>query len=118
VNFLADESVDKSIVEHLRKNDYHVVYIAEMDPGLSDESVFQLANSESAVLITADKDFGELVYRQKRISHGVVLIRLAGLSSSRKGQVVYAAVSKHTKELSHAFTVVTPGIIRIRKKDF
>lgn len=118
MNFIADESVDKSIVEYLRKNDHFVMYIAEMEPGLSDEEVFQLANSENAILITADKDFGELVYRQKRISHGVVLIRLAGLSSSRKGQVVYAAVSNHITELMHSFTVVTPGIIRIRRKDF
>jgi predicted nuclease of predicted toxin-antitoxin system len=114
MNFLADESVDKAIVECLRENGHLVMYIAEMEPGLSDEEVFQVANKENAILITADKDFGELVYRLKRISHGVVLIRLSGLSTVRKGQIVYATVSKHMKELVHTFTVVTPGIIRIR----
>lgn len=114
MNFLADESVDKAIVECLRENGQLVMYIAEMEPGLSDEEVIQAANKENAILITADKDFGELVYRLKRISHGVILIRLSGLSTVRKGQIVYATVGKHMKELAHTFTVVTPGIIRIR----
>ena len=43
MNFLADESVDRSIVEFLRKNEHSITYIAEMEPGLSDEKVFQIA---------------------------------------------------------------------------
>lgn len=115
MNFLADESVDRSIVEFLRENEHSVIYIAEMEPGLSDEKVFQIANNENAILITADKDFGELVYRQKRTSHGVILVRLAGLSSSRKALVFYTAVKKHMRELVNTFTVITPGLVRIRR---
>ncbi len=70
MNFLADESVDKPIVEGLRRQNYIVGYVAEMDPGISDDLVLDLANREKALLLTADKDFGELVFRLRRLSSG------------------------------------------------
>ena len=92
MKLLADENVDKVIVEHLRKDGHDVLYVIEMEPGISDDEVIQWANLESAMLLTADKDFGELVFRQSRIVRGVVLIRLAGLSPQRKAEVIGAAV--------------------------
>ena len=47
----------------MRRDGYSVDYIAEMQPGVSDEVVLTLANEHDMVLITADKDFGELIYR-------------------------------------------------------
>jgi len=84
VNFVADENVDRQIVEKLREDGHLVIYVAEIDPGISDDDVLRLAHQRSAVLITADKDFGELVFRQSLVAHGVLLIRLAGLSQARK----------------------------------
>lgn len=115
MKFLADESVDRQIVDRLRQDDHVVWYVAEMDPGISDEAVLNLANREAALLLTADKDFGELVYRQRRLVPGVVLIRLAGLSPMSKAEVVASAINKRTTELQRAFAVITPGRIRIRR---
>ena len=67
MNFLADESVDRPIVDSLRQRGHDVLYVAEMEPGISDDAVLDLANQEGALLLTADKDFGELVFRQRRI---------------------------------------------------
>jgi len=47
---------------------------------------------------------------------GVVLIRLAGLSAGRKAAIVASALAAHGQELPGAFTVVTPGAIRIRRR--
>ncbi|MEI6126630.1 MAG: DUF5615 family PIN-like protein [Pseudomonadota bacterium] len=55
MNFIADESVDKQIVDRLRLDGYFVDYVAEMDPGISDQTVFDLANKHKAILLTADK---------------------------------------------------------------
>ena len=66
--FLADESIDRQIVEQLGEEGHTVFYVAEMDPGISDDSVLSLANEKDAVLITADRDFGEMIFRQKKIS--------------------------------------------------
>lgn len=115
MNFVADESVDQRIVDVLRQDGHTVLYIAESRPGVSDDDVLSLANREAAALITADKDFGELVFRQGRISSGIILIRLAGLSQSAKGDTVSLAIRDHAPELSQAFTVITPGIVRIRR---
>ena len=68
MNFLADESIDRQIVERLRKEEYSVLYVVDMDPGLSNGDVFNLANQKKAILLTADKDFGEMVFHQKMIN--------------------------------------------------
>lgn len=115
MNFLADEGVDRQIVDHLRRDGHTVRYVAEMEPGISDDTVLDLAHREAEVLLTADKDFGELVFRQRRIASGILLVRLAGLSPARKAEVVASAVNQHGGELSGAFAVLTPGAFRIRR---
>ena len=49
MNFLADESIDKPIVEALRRKDFIVGYVSEMEPGISDDDVLRLANREKAL---------------------------------------------------------------------
>jgi predicted nuclease of predicted toxin-antitoxin system len=118
VNFLADESVDRPIVDSLRQRGHDVLYVAEMEPGISDDAVLDLANREGALLLTGDKDFGELVFRLGRFAPGVILLRLAGLSARSKGEVVVAAITQHIEELSRAFVVITPATVRIRRRTF
>jgi predicted nuclease of predicted toxin-antitoxin system len=116
MNFLADEGVDKQIVERLRIEGYSVLYVAEMQPGINDDLVLDLANQHSALLITADKDFGELVFRLRRLTSGVILLRLAGLSPERKAQIVAVIVNQYPDKLNGAFTVIAPGSLRIRQQ--
>jgi predicted nuclease of predicted toxin-antitoxin system len=115
VTFLADEGVDRQIVERLRLDGYEVAYVAEMSPGMADEIVLTESRNSASVLITADKDFGELVFRRRQASSGVLLVRLWGLKSAMKASVVSAAIREHAQELPGAFAVPTPGNIRIRR---
>jgi predicted nuclease of predicted toxin-antitoxin system len=117
MNLLADESVDRQIVDRLRRDEHRVWYVAEMEPGISDDVVLGLANQQAALLLTADKDFGELVFRQRRLTSGVVLVRLAGLSPTHKAEIVATVVKEHAVELPRAFAVITPGVVRIRRLD-
>lgn len=112
MNVLADEGVDRSIVEQLRADGHDVVYIAELSPSITDEEVLDLANTRGALLITADKDFGEIVFRLRQAHTGVLLLRLAGLSSGSKAKIVSGAVKDHELEL---FSVIDAAGIRIRK---
>ena len=66
-------------------------------------------------MITADKDFGELVFRQRQASTGVMLIRLSGLSPGQKALTVSLAIREHGPELPGAFAVLSPGNMRIRR---
>jgi predicted nuclease of predicted toxin-antitoxin system len=70
----------------LRREGFEVLYVAEMSPGLSDDDVLADAAHRQALLVTIDKDFGELVYRQGKVTTGVLLLRLAGLSEEESVQ--------------------------------
>ncbi|PAW82725.1 MAG: hypothetical protein B9S33_14805 [Pedosphaera sp. Tous-C6FEB] len=116
MNLLADEGVDAPIVARLRQDGHAVVYVAELDPGIPDDIVLSHANENRALLLTADKDFGELVYRLRRVHGGVVLVRLTGLSLAAKADLVSAAFQTHGSQFTGAFSVVAPGVIRVRPR--
>jgi predicted nuclease of predicted toxin-antitoxin system len=116
MKFVADENIDRQVIDRLRQDGHIVMSVSEMDPGISDDVVLDLSNQEGSLLLTADKDFGELVFRQHRLMTGVVLIRLAGLSPLLKAEVVASAIKRHITELSQAFALISPGVIRIRKR--
>jgi predicted nuclease of predicted toxin-antitoxin system len=78
VKIVADEGVDKQIVDRLRSEGHDVLFIAELEPGIDDDTVLMRSRKSDAVLLTADKDFGELVFRQRLLHSGVVLIRACG----------------------------------------
>lgn len=115
MKLLADEGIDLPIVESLRRDGHFVLYVAEMEPGIQDNEVLKRANKEKAILLTADKDFGELIYRQGLLSHGIILVRLKGLSPKLKGEIVSKAIQTHASKLRKIFAVITPSTIRIRK---
>ena len=114
MNFFADESVDQPIVERLRAEGHHVLAVIELERSIPDEEVLRRANQQAALLLTADKDFGELVFRQRLLATGVVLLRLAGLSPGAKAGIVATVIRDHARELEGTFTVVSPGMVRIR----
>src|SRR5687768_13441381 len=115
MDILADERVDGPVVIRLRKDGHNVQYVAEMDPGITDKEVLRLASDETTLLLTADKDFGELIFRQGYIQRGIVLFRLAGKPPLEKAEIVSSAIAKHREELLNAFSVVTDKSVRIRR---
>jgi predicted nuclease of predicted toxin-antitoxin system len=116
VNLVANEGVDRPVVERLRQDGHDVVYVADLSPSITDEEVLQQANARGAVLLTADKDFGELVFRQALVHSGVVLLRLAGLANVTKAEIVAEVCRDRAVELIGAFSVVSPGQVRIRRR--
>jgi len=114
MKLLADESVDGPVVERLRQEGHEVIYVAEFSPSIADEEVLQQANAHAALLVTADKDFGELVFRQGRVHAGVVLLRLAGLAPMAKAETVAAVLRDRAAELHKSFSVISRRAVRIR----
>jgi predicted nuclease of predicted toxin-antitoxin system len=114
LKIVADESVDKQIVEKLRLKGHDVVYVAELNPGTDDEVVLSYAEKATALLLTADKDFGVLVFRQRLAHSGVLLIRLAGLDADRKAELVVTTFDEHAEELRARFGVLTRSALRLR----
>ena len=115
MRLVADEGVDKPIVDALRAAGFLVEYFAEFAAGTEDEHILASASEPQSLLLTCDKDFGDLVFRQRLAMAGVVLIRLSGLSAQTKARVVVRALAAHMDEMAGAFTVIAPGLLRIRK---
>lgn len=115
MKFLADEGVEGVIVDYLRATGYDTKYIIEMERGIDDETVLSIARQEDRILITRDKDFGELVYLLNKLHSGIILNRLAGLSAIKKAELVTQVIKTYSHELYGSFTVIQPGAIRIKK---
>ena len=59
---IVDENVDQVLIEQLDSQNYDLLLIREYNPGLSDKEVIKLAKEKKSIIITEDKDFGELVF--------------------------------------------------------
>ena len=112
---MCDEGVERPVVDALRADGHDVSYVAELQPGIADDDVLAMADADEAVVVTTDKDFGELVFRQGRTHHGVVLLRLHGLTNDQKARNAARGIAEHEAELPRAFTVIDANRIRIRR---
>ena len=116
MNLLADESCAGPVIRALLEAGHDVVAIAEVAKGATDEQVLERALNEKRVLITEDRDFGELVYARGRSSAGVILVRFRSRARQAKPATVVEAVRKLGLRLQDAFTVVEPGRVRISNR--
>jgi predicted nuclease of predicted toxin-antitoxin system len=114
MNIVADECVDKVIVTILRQLKINVTYIAEIDPSISDEVVLKIAFDEKIVLLTSDKDFGKLIFKNKADNNGVILLRSTGLSYGEKTVLAKEILSVLKKDIRNCFVVITQDTVRIR----
>src|SRR4051794_28961775 len=106
MRLLADENVDGPVVARLRADGHEVAWVVEDAVGTPDDAVLARAYAEGIVLITADKDFGELVYRQRRPHAGILLLRLSGLDEGSKGDLISRAIGERGADLPGAFSVL------------
>jgi len=113
VRFLADVNVEKPIVEFLISQGYDVKWIPDYDCAMPDHDLMTLANDEKRILVTNDKDFGELVFLQKHISAGVILFRVKGQPVNEKVRLLEELLRKHVERLSVNLVVLTEKKIRI-----
>jgi len=107
MRIVADEGIERPIVVRLRTAGHDVIHIAEIARGITDPEVLELANQKEALLITYDKDFGDLVFYKQYHTQGVMLVRLPEtLSSLEKAEIVIDVISERQDELFHAFSVI------------
>jgi predicted nuclease of predicted toxin-antitoxin system len=111
--FLADENMPRFVVELLRSNGHDVAWIGELAPGANDQDVLQRSLSDQRVLITLDKDFGELAFRSgKRCSCGVILLRPKLTSPDAFARFVIALLAS-TIDWENHFSVAQEGRVRV-----
>lgn len=113
IRFLADESCDFAIVTALRGNRYDVLAVIDRAPGATDQQVIELALAEQRVLLTEDKDFGQLVFAANKAGGGVIFVRYPANLRKELPERVLELVNREGDRLQHAFAVLQPGRVRI-----
>ena len=114
MKFVADENFPRPALEALRNAGWEVFSVADECPGISDEEVAALCSEGQRVLLTFDKDFGELVFRRGlSAGSGVALFRLIPESPEEAADVALALV-KLLPDLTGTFCVITRDRIRVR----
>ena len=86
---------------------------ANADGRVSAADLTAVALASGRILLTEDKDFGQLVYANGQASRGVILIRFPSQARSQLGPTVVAAVEQAGERLFGSFVVIQPGRVRI-----
>jgi predicted nuclease of predicted toxin-antitoxin system len=86
--------------------------VYEQARGLDDDTILQKAFAENRSLVTADKDFGEKIYREHRPHHGVVLLRLADDHTMNKIAALQRLLNTYAPQLPDRYVVVTETRVR------
>ncbi len=114
MRILIDVGVGKAVEEWLKKQGYDVLAVRDLDPRLPDSVILHRAVIEQRLVITMDKDFGELVYQSGQPHAGVLLLRLEEADSRKKVSIVKKIFTRYVQQLVGSFSVYQRGRLRIR----
>lgn len=115
--FLVDECTGVAVVQFLRAQGFDTFSVVESMPQARDNEILYRAVQEQRVVITNDKDFGDMVYRDQREHAGIILLRLADDSTATKIRVLTAVLAEHVDKLADHFVVATEQNVRIRTQN-
>lgn len=114
MKFYANENIERHIVEMLRRNGHETRWVAEDSPGSRDKLVLRRCKRLGQVVLTSDKDFGELVYRQFADVKGILLLRFRNPHPSIRAALLEQMLPRIIALLPGRFVVVREGVIRSR----
>ena len=117
MKFIVDESTGPAIAKWLEGLGYEIFSVYNQLRGADDETILKKAIDEDWVLITNDKDFGEMVYRQGLLHHGIILMRLVDERPANKIKTLEKLLSQFIDQINDSFVVVTESNVRIAKKN-
>lgn len=115
MRWLVDECVSARLVGKLRELGHDVAYVVEVAPGADDRDVADWARRDGRLLLTDDKDFGDLVIRQKLAVPGLVLMRIGSDDYRQAWQRLDAAILNFGSELFGRYSVIEAARFRSRR---
>jgi len=115
MEFLADENFPLLSIRLLREANHHVVSIIQEAPGSKDEDILKRSHVEDLIILTFDRDYGELIYRHRAsLPAGVVYFRFAPATPSEPDEILLNILAQEIPSLSGRFTIIERGRIRQR----
>ncbi|PJZ48921.1 DUF5615 family PIN-like protein [Leptospira saintgironsiae] len=113
---LLDTCVWGGVLKELLLSGIDVIWVGDFQSDPGDEEILTLAFEQKRILITLDKDFGELAVVRKIPHHGIV--RLVNLSTSEQVRISKYILGLHEKELfSGAIITASADKLRLRLPD-
>lgn len=117
MRFLADESCsDRDVVSALRAAGHDVRLVAADSAGADDATVVAMALADDRILITKDRDFGQLVFAQGMPTTGVIYVRWPVVRRANLGVRLVDLVADMGPALAGSFVLLRPDRVRIRRR--
>jgi predicted nuclease of predicted toxin-antitoxin system len=114
MKFLLDVNASGSLARWLIELGHNVVKVSERDPRMRDDDILDWAARERRVIVTTDKDFEEMIWRQGKSHCGV--LRLENLPRSERRALFHEVLEYHSQDLeSGAIVIASTARFRIRK---
>lgn len=115
MRFLVDECTGPELSRWLRQQGHDVLSVYEEIRGADDHAVLRIAFVEDRILITNDKDFGQMVVHEREPHKGVILMRLEDERTANKVKVLEQLLSRYADQLVDNLVVTTESTIRIAR---
>lgn len=112
---IVDENVDQRIIDRLVEQEFDVFSIREHKSGISDREVIEITESKKGVLVTEDKDFGELVFSHNLKGCSVILLRYNKSDIEKVTRSVVMIMKRQLHDPGHYFYTISKGKVRSRK---
>jgi len=116
MHFLTDQDVYQITINFLKGLGHNVIAAREINMHrASDYELLKKAKEMNRLFITRDKDFGALVFLEKELSSGVILLRGMPITISEVHREFRQILQKYSEaELHHYFCVIEPNKYRMR----
>lgn len=113
---MVDVGVSIKVEDFLIQNRYDTLCVRNLNPRMPDSEILELATKEKRIVITMDKDFGELIYNSGKNHSGVLLLRLEDETADNKLNTVKMIFETHLNDLENNFCVYQNGRLRIKRR--
>jgi len=118
MRFLLDQSADARLAGYLREHEHDATRIGRDHPrGLDDVQVLKIAHTEGRILITDDRNFGDLVFHHHQVHAGVIHLRLGDFAELSMRMSRLEHVLAHYRNRLDRFLVVTPNVVRVHRAE-
>ena len=116
MRFIVDECTGSAVAKWLAVQGHDVFSVFDEARGIDDDEVLKRALDEARILITNDKDFGEKVYREDILHHGIIFLRLTNERYRNKIEVLEKLLHNYPDRLEGKFVVVTEDRVRFASR--
>ena len=113
MTFLADENIPLEVVRQLREKGISILTLTQIARGSKDKEVIERAAKDNCIILTFDKDFGELVFRYRIKTYGIILLRITPRNPEYIADIIVKVLQDENLTLKGNFCVISDTKVRL-----